>query len=126
MEPKFEHSALEKDIQKLSQEVKKYKEGTAEALSDREIVKSIIGSKIQAVPAPGPQPLPEEQILPKYLEKESPEIRLKIEELIDLAFHRGIDSAIAEAKKFSPFILDALHDSLTGKIYEEMKRRELI
>ena len=126
MEQKFEHSALEKNIQKLSQEVKEYKEGTSEVLPDREIVKSIIGSKIQAAPAPGSQPLPGEQMLPKYLEKESPEIQLKIEELIDLALHQGIDSAIAEAQKYGPFILDALHDSLTGKIYDELKKRRLI
>ena len=126
METKFEHSALEKDINKLSEEVKEYKEGKPETPPDREIIKTIIGSKIQAVPASSPQPLTEEQILPKYLKKESPEIKLKIEELINLAIHQGIDKAITEAKKYSPFILDALHDSLTGKVYAEMKKRKLI
>lgn len=125
MESKFEHSALEKDIQRLTQEIKEYKEGTPETLSDREILRSVIGSKIQFSPTPKSQQ-PPSALIPQYLKEESPETQLKVEELIDFALHKGIDNAIAEAKKYGPFILDSLHDALTGKVYEELKRRKLI
>ena len=65
-------------------------------------------------------------MLPQYLQQESPEIRLKVEKLVDLAFHKGIGASISEAKKYGPFMLDAFHDTLTTKIYEELKSRNLL
>lgn len=127
MEPKFEHSALERDLQRLSQEVIERKgKPEAKEMPDREIVKSILQAKIKAPAPTESQANLSEEVLPKYLEHESPEIKLKVEELIEVAFHQGIDQAIAEAKKYGPFILDALHDSLTGKIYDELKNRKLL
>ncbi len=123
-------SALEQDIIRLSNEVKQRVESAPEQeISRREIVKSAIGSQIlshqpaQAVPQDPGQPSP---MLPQYLQEESPEVRLKVEELVDFAFHKGIDASISEAKKYSPFILDAFHDTLTTKIYEELKSRNLL
>lgn len=125
MNPKFEHSALEKDIQRLTIEIREHKEKSGQPkIADKEIVRSVIGAQIQAQPA-SPPPAQPSLILPAYLQKESPEIQLKVEELVDLAFHKGIAASVAEAKKYGPFILDALHDSLTAKVYEELKARKL-
>lgn len=125
-QPKFEHSTLEKDIQRLSIEVKEHKgkPGKAE-IADREIVRSVIGALIQTRPTPMPSPQ-SSPILPNYLQQEPAEIQLQVEKLIDLAFHKGIDTSISEAKKAGPFILDALHDALTTKVYEELKARKLL
>src|SRR3989338_11476355 len=113
LQPKFEHSALEKDIQRLSVEIREQKEKSGQLkITDKEAVRSVIGTRIQAQPAFPPTAQPS-LILPAYLQKESPEIQLKVEELVDLAFHKGIAASIAEARKYGPFILDALHDSLT-------------
>lgn len=123
-------SALEQDILRLSGEVKKRAEGIPSGeVSHREIVKSVIGSQIQTHQATEPaaqsasEPSP---MLPQYLQQESPEIRLKVEELMDLTFHKGIDASISEAKKYGPFMLDALHDTLTTKFYDELKSRNLL
>ena len=126
MEPKFEHSVLESEIQRLSLEVKNIKEkAPAETIPEREAVKTAIGNIIQSQAPQTAQP-DNSKILPEYLQKESPEVQLKIEELIDLALHKGIMAAVGEAKNYGPFILDALHDSLTTKMYEELKTRKLL
>jgi hypothetical protein len=125
MEMKFEHSALEQDIERLSRKIREQKEA-APSVSEKEIIRTTLQEHAQAstlAQTTEPQGSP---ILPKYLQQESPEIQLKIEELIDLAFHKGIQASVQEAKKYGPFILDALHDTLTSKLYEELKTRKLI
>lgn len=126
MEQKFEHSALEKDIQRLSLEIRAMKEKLPAAkMPEKEMVKSAIGNIIQTQPALPPAAEPS-KILPEYLQKESPEVQLKVEELIDLALHKGIIASVNEAKKYGPLITDALHDSLTAKVYGELKERKLL
>ncbi|MBI4991888.1 MAG: hypothetical protein HZB99_01605 [Candidatus Harrisonbacteria bacterium] len=127
-QPKIEHGALEKDIERLVREIQELKGKMPQATPEKELVKSALGARIlpqtgPAVPPATAQPSP---VLPGYLQQESPEIQLKVEELLDITFHKGIDAAVEEAKKYGPFILDALHDSLTGKIYDELKTRNLL
>src|SRR3989338_6808451 len=111
MKLKFEHSALERDIQRLSQEIREHKV-KAPVASERDLVKSLLQSRIQsAAPISPASEDDQSSILPAYLQKESPEIKLKVEELIDLTFHKGIEVSLKEAKKYGSFILDALHHS---------------
>ena len=125
--PKFEHSVLEKDILRLSQEVREHKETyKGPELGGREAVKAVLGARIQAQPTPPPTTQTTSPVLPNYLQQEPAEIQLQVERLVDLAFHKGIDASITEARKAGPFILDALHDSLTTKVYEELKERKLL
>ena len=127
MTQKFEHSALEKDMQRLSVEIREHKEKISQPeMAGKEALRSVLGARIQAQPAPEPQNAQLSPILPQYLRQEPAEIQLKVEQLVDLAFHKGIDASISEAKKYGPFILDALHDSLTAKIYDELKARKLL
>ena len=125
--PKFEHSLLERDIKRLSVEVQEHKEKAGQPeMSVKEAVRSVLEARIQVQPAPQPQIAQPSPVLPQYLQQEPAEIQLRVEQLVDLAFHKGIDASIAEARKSGPFILDALHDSLTTKIYDELKDRKLI
>jgi len=43
-----------------------------------------------------------------------------------MALHHGIDKAVEKAKASGPFVLDAFHDALTGKLYDEMRRRGML
>lgn len=128
-ESKFEHSALEGDIQRLSQEVAE-RRNKIETEHPTETVREVLREKIHpqsAAPAPQqPADQNDSPVLPAYLRKESPEVKLKVEELIDLTFHQGLDKAITEAGQYGPFVLDALHDALTSKLYNELKSRGLI
>jgi len=117
----MEKPTLEKDVERISKEIWERREKIpSKDISDREIVRSVIGERIQKAQAKPPQ---KSSILPKYLEGESEEIKAKVEELVNIAFQKGLDASIGEANKFGPFIVDALHDALTGKVYEELKNR---
>jgi len=130
---KFEHKALEADIERLSREIKEkrnlpeYKE-----LSEKELIKKSLESMIKLKPSTdGPVVKSQEstvssQVLPNYLKEVPAEIKLQVEELVDSLFHEGIEKVIARARRTSPFILDAFHDALVDKLYEELKKRKLI
>ncbi|MEK7548937.1 MAG: hypothetical protein AAB496_00365 [Patescibacteria group bacterium] len=131
---KGKHSALEADIERLSKEiVEKRNLLEHKNLSERELVKQILHPLME-------QPLDQQAqtsvaqstaptgktILPDYLKDSPEEIKLQVEELVDLVFHQGIMKAVKEAQKAGGFVLDAFHDALTDKLHEELKRRKLI
>jgi len=126
--PNFEHEALEADIQALAKEVKREREAQENKnLGERELLKQAI-----RVLPPAPPPVQGQQPpappsanspLPAYAQNSPAEVKLEIEYLIDFAFHHGIAKATAEARKSPPFVLDAFHDALAGKLYPEMQKR---
>lgn len=130
----FEPSILEKDIERLAKEAGEYKEQNKIEKIDESVLKAIIGNRLPPKPvtvnyqdggeAEKQSETPD--IFPNYLKKESPEVKLKVEELVGVAFSRGIDKAVEEARKSDPFILDAFHDVLTAKLYDELKKRNLL
>ncbi len=65
-------------------------------------------------------------VLPNYLQDASQEVRLQVEQLVDLAWYKGIRAAVKEAEKSGSFFVDALHDALTDKLYNEFKNRGLL
>lgn len=116
-----EQPAFEKDIEQLSAQVKEYQEKSLKnKMPPQDMLKSVIGEKIRQIQPPVPQ---KKTDLPLYLENESPEMKAKIQELIDMALVSGVEKSVIEAKKYSPFVLDAFHDALTEKIYNELKDR---
>jgi hypothetical protein len=126
MDAKFEHSALELEMKELAAEIKE--RGQAE--KGKEAVRSAIQERAgAAAPLPAGQgaPTPSRSgSLPKYLDKESPELKLKVEKLLDMAIHKGIKAASNEARNTSPLVMDAFHDALTDKLYGELKSRGLL
>lgn len=65
-------------------------------------------------------------VLPTYLDNETPDVRLRIEQIIDTAYHKGIWEGYREAEKAGTFMLKAFHDALIDRLYDDMKRRGLI
>lgn len=128
----FNHNIIEQDIERLSREVKEkrnlpeYKE-----VPERELIKQTLQPLIRpsAPAAPSvakPAPSTEETILPDYLKDSPAEIKLEVEKLVDAIFHQGIEKTVKEANRAGAFVLDAFHDALTDKLYEELKKRNLI
>ncbi len=128
----FNHNFLEQDIERLSKEVAEkrnlpeYKE-----LTEKELVKKalepLVKPPVQSIEQ-GVQSIEsaETVFLPDYLKDSPAEVKLRVEKLVDSVFHQGIKKTVKEAKGGGAFVLDAFHDALTDKLYEELKKRKLI
>ncbi|MCR4323026.1 MAG: hypothetical protein NUV61_02975 [Candidatus Azambacteria bacterium] len=58
---------------------------------------------------------------PLLSEDAQKELQEKLQHLVDLAFEKGLVVAIDEARKLNdPYLLDAFHDMLTDKLYQEL------
>jgi LPS O-antigen subunit length determinant protein (WzzB/FepE family) len=125
---------LEADIAQLAERVKNLREvPEMKNASEAEILKEAM----KVFPRPGaekpPVPTPTQPanqvantVLPDYAANASPEVKLEIEYLIDVAFRHGIDKALAEAQKSSPFVEDAVRDALAGKLYPTLQERGIV
>lgn len=132
-------SSIEQEIARLEQQLQEKKlalggreTGAKEAIpSDKEILREIVGEKIQenipaqpitpssdtttVQPAPAVEP-------PIYL---SPELKDKIQQLINLAFSKSIDEAIQEAAKTNnAALIDAFHDVIVDELYNALIERK--
>lgn len=125
----FEHASLEADMGRLAAEIAKHRENPElKSSGERELLRQAIRS-IGPIPAPAPSPATSEEPqgpLPDYAKSASPETKLEIEYLVDLALHTGIEKANSAARQSSPFVLDAFHDALAGKLYSELQKRGIL
>jgi len=128
----FNHNILEQDIERLSRQIKENKNsGEYKDLSEKEMIKESLGPIVQKPVLNQPiqfspaKPL-QTTILPNYLINAPDEIKIKVEQLIDMTLHQGIEKTVEEAQKFGPFVLDAYHDALTDKLYVEFKNRGIL
>lgn len=125
MKPSFEHAGLEQEIKQLAAEIKD--RGLGE--KGKEAVRVVLKEQLPAAsPAPvATVPTPQTSgHLPNYLANASPEVKLKVEKLLDLALHHGIKRAADEARGMNHLEMDAFHDALTDKLYAELKTRGLL
>lgn len=125
----FEKSVAEQDIERVGKEVGE-KIGSPEYkdVPEKEIIKEVIQPVINPQPTgntvTSSTPLPKD--LPNYLKDSSGEEKIRVEGLVSMALEKGLDRAAKEARQSTPFILDAFHDALTDKLYEELKNRKII
>ena len=61
-----------------------------------------------------------------YLDSVPENIGLIVNKLIAGLPELGLLKTVAKAKAESPFVLDTFHDSLTTRLYQELKERKLI
>ena len=128
----FSHEVLEKEIERLSQEISHFREQPENSgFPEREVVKQSLGRVMPSLGAereekPQVSPDKSSSVLPEYARNVSLETKLEIEHLLDLALHKGLDEANAVASKTSPFVLDTFHDLLVEKFYPELQKRGLI
>lgn len=98
-------------------------------ISEREILKEVVGEKIQQhVPAYQPQlptaqaPGPVAAEPPSYL---SQELKDKIQKIVRLVFDKNLEEGIKEAAKTGNMaFIDAFHDILTDELYSQLIERK--
>ncbi len=119
--------ALEADMDRLAGEIMKHKENPEMAgAGDRELVRQAIRSIGPLPAAPQASEAQTSPYLPAYVANAAPATKLEIEYLVDIAFKEGIAKANTAALKSNPFVLDAFHDVLAGKLYSELQKRKLV
>ena len=64
--------------------------------------------------------------LPAYAQNAPAEVKLEIEYLLDIAFKKGIGTALTESQKSPAFVQDAFHDALAGRLYPELQKRGIV
>ena len=131
MDQQFEsQNNIEADLHKVGQEVKEQIGGSATPeVTERALVRQSLHPMVKApavaVPQSG-QPAAVDMELPVYLHDASAAIKDRVERLVEDAFKHGVEHAAVEAQKSGPFIVDALHDALSDKFYEELKKRNIV
>lgn len=128
-------SALEADMERLAEQIRSgHEQPETRTASGQEIVKEALRvfpqSPNHAQPTSSPSAdsstQPSHGPLPAYAESASPEMKLEIEYLLDMALRQGIGKALHESKKSPYFVQDAFHDALAGKLYPELKKRGVL
>ena len=121
---------IEADIHRVGQEVREQTGGgaTPEA-TERALVRQSLHPMVQppvaATPNPSTTPA-DDAMLPSYMKDATIDVKDRVERLVEDAFKNGVEHAAEEAQKSGPFIVDALHDALSDKFYEELKKRNLV
>lgn len=123
-------STIEHDIAELEKQLEAKKADLEHNKSEKEILHSIIGEKIQKhVPTYQPQPAPSSSTHiatepPSYL---SEELKDKIREIVDLVFSKNLEDGIREAAKSNnAAVIDAFHDILVDELYDQLVERKKI
>lgn len=124
---------LESDIQRLATEIRtQHERPEMQNAAEQEIVKEAIRafpeSKNQpAAVTSAPAPTSDASSpLPVYAQQAPAEVKLEIEYLLDVAFKKGIGTALTESQKSPAFVQDAFHDALAGRLYPELQKRGIV
>ncbi len=120
-----EIAQLEKQLQEKKANLGQQPEQKESPLN-KEVLRQVIGEKIQQnasayVPKPSPQTPTDDT---SYL---APELKDKIQELINLVFQNSLDQGIKEAiKSNNPALIDAFHDVLVDQLYDTLLERKKV
>jgi len=49
-----------------------------------------------------------------------------VQDMINLAFDKGISHAVHEVKKLDPYIMDEFHHALVDQLHDELIRRGIL
>lgn len=132
----MDNLGLEQEIQQIQKQLEEKREllakGKESAPHDKEVLKEVIKEKISETPvynqpmevAPHTTPAPSTAHPPLYL---TDELKQQVQDLVNLAFTKNIQTAINELKRLNnPALEDAFHDVLVDELYEELINRGII
>jgi hypothetical protein len=126
------------NYEQIAQEVRERKEATPELqrAQHQEVISSMLREHRTAVSSSAPdaataahtQAMADEQHqhLPSYAGEAPADVKQQAEALVAYTLEHGIRAGVEKAAKGDPFLMDLYHDTLTEKLYEELKNRKLI
>ena len=114
------------DLEQQSSETK------IEVPHDKEILRQVVGEKIQQHLPAGRQALQGYQPAPQkpqddQLSYNDPQLVGKVQELVNIAFTKGVDDAVRSVvQSGNPALIDAFHDVLVDQLYDALVERKKI
>lgn len=120
---------LEGELAQLAERVKE--SARQESVPHKEALKNIVvqesGARAGEQPATGGSgSTPSSNVLPDYMATQGDAVKVAVAQILDEAVHKGIFKAVKDSLKASPYLANAVHDSLTDKLYAEMKSRKYL
>ena len=129
-------STIEQEIAQLEKQIAEkraalgYEAVPDDTMSEKETLREIVGEKIQQqVPQYQPAPVQPPSVKPSQddsaLSYVLPELKDKVQELINLVFNKSLDEGIKEVSKTNnPALIDAFHDVLVDELYNVLVERK--
>lgn len=125
---------LEKQIAEKRAALGRYGEEGVETSVEKEILREVVGERIQQH-TPQYQPAPQTpQSAPAKPHQDDaalsyvlPELKDKVQELVNLVFNKNLNAGIKEAARSnSPALIDAFHDVLVDELYNVLLERKKV
>ncbi len=136
MEQSVPHERLEAEIHELAREAPRESGGAG---ISREAIHRTIEQKLYApteepttlgqsgAEKQNPPVLPgDTSTLPSYATTLPADAKLEAEQLLDLAWHKGIAHALRKVRQSDPLTMDLFHDAIVEKLYVEFKKQGLL
>lgn len=125
-------ATIEQEITQLEKELQEKKANLGqqpeqkESPPDKEILRDVIGGKIQQhAPQYVPKPAPQAQT--DDIGTVPPDLKDKIQELVNIVFQNSLEKGIKEVvKSKNPALIDAFHDVLVDQLYDALLERKKI
>lgn len=110
--PEDEIRELEKKLSEKKLELEKSKSAEKSSETPTVPIKTIPSSSIQSA----------KKISKSSIEQKlSEETKKQVDELVEVAFIKGLEKAVNAAQKINnPYLLDAFHDTLVDKLYNDL------
>ncbi len=126
-ETNFEKTLPASDVEKITEAAKIHAETPeGKEMKGEELAKEAIQTAGGTAPAVASQSGQSLNVLTDYASVAPEEVKQKIEKLLETAANKGLNEATAEARKSSPFVLDAFHDALAAKLYPYLKEKGIL
>tara|TARA_Y100000310_G_scaffold26610_1_gene25393 strand:- start:381 stop:773 length:393 start_codon:yes stop_codon:yes gene_type:complete len=129
MPEQFEQNVLEQEIAELSQKIEEKRtqlEKESNILDEKDLVRAAVEDTVNDQRVLQQVTIQKKDDDTSYLDTLSEENANKVSSLLGILSEKGLKHAIDMAKSEAPVVLDAFHDSLVDRMYEELRARKLI
>lgn len=124
IDKRFESEQFKKDIEHIGERVGEILE--KEPAVHEETAKAAIREAIKPKVYPPSPAGADDKTLPAYAKDAPEDAKQEAHRLADLVFSQGLDKTVSQARQAEPFVLDVFHDALVDRLYEELKKRNII
>lgn len=130
----FSKNTIEQEIMDLSKKIEEKRRVLEEQngiIEEKELVRSAVAEKVsqaapQTISTVQPIQTQTKTTSKSYLDVIDEKSATEVNRLIEIVFSKGITAALKEVENEEPFIMDAFHDALIDKMYDELKSRGIV